>query len=58
LWGVGFGEQLVEVAAGEVPLEGRGDFLVAAGEGEQVVGEGVEVGKSLGVTTLRWTTEK
>ncbi len=32
--GVGFGEELVEVVAGEFPLEWCGDLLVAAREGE------------------------
>jgi hypothetical protein len=32
--GVGLGEELVEVLAGKLPLEGRGDLLVASAEGE------------------------
>jgi hypothetical protein len=32
--GVGLGEELVEVLAGELPLERRGDLLVAPTEGE------------------------
>jgi hypothetical protein len=32
--GVGLGQEFVEVLAGEFPLEGRGDLLVASTEGE------------------------
>jgi hypothetical protein len=48
LWGVGFGEQLVEVGAGVLPLEGGGDLFVAAAEGEQCALERVEVGEVVG----------
>ena len=48
LCGVGLGEQLVEVGAGELPLEGGGDLFVAAAEGEEVLLEGVEVGEVVG----------
>jgi hypothetical protein len=52
LWGVGLGEQFLEVGARELPLEGRGDFLVAAAEGEEVVFECVEVGEVVGGDNL------
>ena len=43
---------------GELPLERRGDLLVAAAEREQMLLERVEVGEVVGRETLRWTTEK
>ena len=38
----------MEVVASELPLEGRGDLLVAAAEGQEVLLEGVEVGEVVG----------
>ena len=40
--------ELVEVGPGELPLEGRGDLLVAAAEGEQSLFERGEVGEVVG----------
>jgi hypothetical protein len=45
---VGLGEELVEVVAGELPLEGRGDLFVVASEVQEVLLEGVEVGEVVG----------
>jgi hypothetical protein len=38
----------VELVAGEFPLEGRGDLLVAAAERQEVLLERVEVGEVVG----------
>ena len=40
--------EAVEVGAGELPFEGRGDLLVAAAEREEVLLERVEVGEVVG----------
>ena len=48
----GLGEELVEVVAGELPLERRCDLLVAAAEGQQLVLEHVEVGEVVGCEDL------
>ena len=45
---VALGQQRVEVVAGERPLEGRGDLLVAAAEGEELCFEGGEVFEVVG----------
>ena len=48
LGGVGLGQELVEVLAGESPFERGGDLFVAAPEGQQVGLERVEVGEVVG----------
>ena len=48
----------VEVGAGEAPVERRGRLLIATLEGEQTVLDLGEVGEVVGVSTLRWITEK
>lgn len=45
---IGLGEELVELVAGELPLEGRGDLLVAVPERQEVLLERVEVGEVVG----------
>jgi hypothetical protein len=42
-------EQLVEVVAGELPLERSGDLLVAASERQERLFEAVEVGEVVGL---------
>jgi hypothetical protein len=47
-WLVDAGEEPVEVVAGELPLERRGDLLVVAAEGQELLLERVEVGEVVG----------
>jgi len=42
-------EELVQVLAGALPLEGPGDLLVVAAEREQPLLEDVEVGEVVGL---------
>jgi len=57
---VGFdpAQQVAEVGAGELPGERPGDLVVAGLERGEAVADLVQEAKSLGVRTLRWTTEK
>ena len=52
------GQELVEVGAGESPGEGPGLGVVVVLEGEDLLGEVVQVVEVVGVRSLRWMTEK
>lgn len=51
-------EQLVEVAADELPLEGRRALFIADLEVEDALTSSFSESESLGVSTLRCTMEK
>lgn len=51
-------QALLQVGACEAPMEGHGGVVVPRLVGEQAPLDRREVGKSLGVSTLRWTIEK
>ncbi len=51
-------DQVVEVLAGEGPLERPRDLAVVLAEPEQPFGQRVEGGESVGVRALRCTIEK
>jgi hypothetical protein len=52
------GQELVEVGAGEFPVEGPSGGVVVLFEGEDLLFELVQASKSSGVRSLRWMTEK
>jgi hypothetical protein len=56
--GVDAVEEVLELASGELPVEGSGDGVVAGLERGQPCADLLRSVKSLGATTLRWTTEK
>jgi hypothetical protein len=56
--GVDAAQQVIEVGAGEVPVERPGDDILAGFKGSQAVADLVQAVKSSGVRTLRQTAEK
>jgi hypothetical protein len=51
-------EQCSQVIGGEFPVEWPGGAVVAVHEGQQGIAEGAQAGKSPGVRTFFWMTEK
>ncbi len=51
-------EQCGQVIGGEFPVERPGGAVVAVHEGQQGMAEGAQAGKSFGVRTFFWMTEK
>jgi len=51
LGAIGLGQKVVEIVAGELPLERRGDLFVAAAERQEMRLQRVEVGKVVGGQT-------
>jgi hypothetical protein len=51
-------QQTVQVGLGVAPIEGNRGLLIAVLEGEQTMLDLGEVGEVVGVSTLRWITEK
>jgi hypothetical protein len=51
-------QELVEVGAGELPVEWPGGGVVVLFEGEDLHRELVQALKVVGVRSLRWMTEK
>jgi len=49
---------LVEVGAGESPVEGPGGGVVVLLEGDDLLSELIQASNSSGVRSLRWMTEK
>jgi len=56
--GVDAVQQVAEVGAGELPVEGLGHLVVADLERGEAIADLAEAGEVAGLTTLRWTTEK
>jgi hypothetical protein len=52
------GQEPVEVSAGELPVERPGGGVVVLLEGEDLPGEAIQVPEVVGVSSLRWMTEK
>ena len=51
-------QEAVEVGAGELPVEGPGGGVVVLLEGEDLGGELIQALEVVGVSSLRWMTEK
>jgi len=51
-------QEAVEVGAGEFPVEGPGGGVVVLLEGEDLGGELIQALEVVGVSSLRWMTEK
>jgi hypothetical protein len=51
------GQELVEAGVDELPVERPGGGVVVLLEGEDLLGEAVQVPEVIGVSSLRWRTE-